>query len=68
MLPASSGRDNDAVHVERTILLAEDAALRQAVRIFATAIGRSASSTEELRPVGLAGSKSSKVTEARHQQ
>jgi hypothetical protein len=29
------------VHVERASLLAEDAALRQAVRIFATAFGRS---------------------------
>jgi hypothetical protein len=32
-LPASCGRDNCAVHVERASLLAEEAALKQAVRI-----------------------------------
>lgn len=35
-LPASCGRDSCAVHVERASLLAEEAALKQAVRILAT--------------------------------
>lgn len=34
-LPASCGRESCAVHVERAILLADDAALRHAVRILA---------------------------------
>lgn len=38
-LPASCGRESCAVHVERAILLADEAALRHAVRILAVEIG-----------------------------
>jgi hypothetical protein len=54
-LPARCGCERGAMHVERASLLAEDAALRQAVRIFAATFGRSLPYAKDLRQMSLAG-------------